>query len=253
MNADAADQRHDYHGAIWAVTAAFGCYFCMYAFRKPLQLLIRRRRKHLGHELQNVASRIAVFGYTVSKFVGVKVISEMTASQRPRMLVILILIAELALLLFAIAPRPWNAFCLFLNGLPLGMVFGLVLGQLEGRRLTEALTAGLCTSFILSDGICKSVGKWLLDLNVPENWMPVATGAIFLPAIGPICGDARQVKPPSDLDQAHRSERTLWIEPVAGDVSALRLGPGAHHHSCTCWSPSCGAYVRTMLRNYGEV
>ena len=34
---------------------------------------------------------------------------------------------------------------LFVNGLPLGMVFGLVIGFLEGRKVTEALSAGpLC-------------------------------------------------------------------------------------------------------------
>jgi Family of unknown function (DUF5690) len=36
------------------------------------------------------------------------------------------------------------------------MVFGLILGFLEGRRHTEALTAGLCASFILADGTSKS-------------------------------------------------------------------------------------------------
>ena len=33
------------------------------------------------------------------------------------------------------------------------LVFGLVLGFLEGRRMTEAFVAGLCASFILADGI----------------------------------------------------------------------------------------------------
>jgi hypothetical protein len=56
---------------------------------------------------------------------------------------VLIAAGEIALLLFGFVPRPWNAVCLFLNGLPLGMVFGLVLGFLEGRQLTEALAAGL--------------------------------------------------------------------------------------------------------------
>jgi membrane protein YdbS with pleckstrin-like domain len=59
------------------------------------------------------------------------------------------------------------------------MVFGLVLGFLEGRRLTEALSAGLCASFIVADGVVKSVGSQLLVLGVSEFWMPVATGAVF--------------------------------------------------------------------------
>ena len=77
-------------------------------------------------------------------------------------ILLLIVWAELALLLFGLTPRPWNAVWLFANGLSLGMVFGLVLGFLEGRRVTEALTAGLCCSFILADGVMKSLGTWLL-------------------------------------------------------------------------------------------
>ena len=43
------------------------------------------------------------------------------------------------------------------------MVFGLVLGFLEGRQTTELLAAGLCASFILADGIMKSVGQNFID------------------------------------------------------------------------------------------
>ena len=48
---------------------------------------------------------------------------------------------------------------MFLNGLPLGMVFGLVVSYLEGRRQTEALAAALTASFIVSSGVVKSVGR----------------------------------------------------------------------------------------------
>ena len=63
------------------------------------------------------------------------------------------------------------------------MVFGLVLGFLEGRRNTEALTAGLCASFILADGVTKSVGAWLLNQGVSERWMPGVAGLLFLPPL----------------------------------------------------------------------
>ena len=48
-------------------------------------------------------------------------------------------LAELALLCFGLCPRPIRPDCTFVNGLSLGMVFGLVVGFLEGRRITEAL------------------------------------------------------------------------------------------------------------------
>ena len=60
-------------------------------------------------------------------------------------------------------PAPFNLVWLFCNGVPLGLVFGLVLGFLEGRRHTEALAAGLCSSFIVADGVTKSAGASLLQ------------------------------------------------------------------------------------------
>jgi Family of unknown function (DUF5690) len=192
---------------VWAVVAAFGCYFCMYAFRKPFTAANFDGEDTLGLSFKSLLVISQVAGYMVSKFVGVKVIAEMPSHKRGRMIIYLILLAELALLLFAIVPRPWNAICLFLNGLPLGMVFGLVLGHLEGRQSTEALAAGLCTSFILADGVTKSVATWLLNQQVAEHWMPFATGAIFLSPLLVCVGMLSQVRPPSANDIAHRSQR----------------------------------------------
>jgi hypothetical protein len=65
-----------------------------------------------------------------------------------------------ALFLFGLTPAPLNFVWLFCNGLLLGMVFGLVLGFLEGRRQTEAVAAGLCISFVVADGVTKSAGRF---------------------------------------------------------------------------------------------
>lgn len=193
--------------ALWAVTAAFGCYFCMYAFRKPFTAGIFEGPQVWGLGFKTLLVTSQVAGYMVSKFIGVKVISEMRPDRRAGMILTLVLLGELALIFFALIPRPWNAVCLFLNGLPLGMVFGLVLGQLEGRRSTEALAAGLCTSFILADGVTKSVGSWLLQCNVSEQWMPCLSGALFLPPLFVCVAMLARVKPPTDADRHHRSQR----------------------------------------------
>src|SRR5947208_1063780 len=81
--------------------------------------------------------------YTLSKFIGITFVAEAKPSKRAIYLVGLIVFAELALLLFATLPLPAKALGLFLNGLALGVVFGLVLGFLEGRQKTEALAAAL--------------------------------------------------------------------------------------------------------------
>ncbi len=166
--------------AIWAVAAAFGTYFCMYGLRKPFTAATFADASLAGASFKTMLVVSQVAGYMVSKFIGIRVISEMTAERRARAIVLLTGTAEIALILFAVTPRPWNAVWLFLNGLPLGMVFGLVLSFLEGRRLTEVLAAGLCASFILADGFTKSVGAWLLTQGISEQWMPAIAGGMFL-------------------------------------------------------------------------
>jgi len=144
--------------SLWCVAAAFGTYFCMYAFRKPFTAAEYGGYALAGWEFKTVLVATQILGYTISKFIGIKVIAEMDARRRAVAILVLIGSAQAALLLFALIPAPYNFVCLFFNGLPLGMVFGLVLGFLEGRRMTEALNTGLCASFILADGVTKSVG-----------------------------------------------------------------------------------------------
>jgi hypothetical protein len=79
-------------------------------------------------------------------------------------------------------PPPFKIFAIFLNGLPLGMIWGLVVWYLEGRRSSEILLAGLSASFIVSSGIVKDAGRSLMaDFGVSEWWMPAVTGLCFLP------------------------------------------------------------------------
>ena len=114
------------------------------------------------------------------------------------MIVTLIVAAEVALLLFALAPQRLHALCMFANGLSLGLVFGLVLGFLEGRRVTEALIAGLCASFILADGIMKSVGTWLLEPGCERALDARAGGArSSYPRCSSSCGCSRGFRSPA--------------------------------------------------------
>lgn len=190
----------------WCIVAAFGAYACMYAFRKPFTAATYTGGDFpAGFKVWLVLAQ--VLGYTISKFIGIKVIAEMRPERRAAAFLGLIGVAELALVLFGLVPPPWSAACLFLNGLPLGMVFGLVLGFLEGRKLTEAFVAGLCASFILADGFTKSVGAWLLNLGVAAPWMPAVAGVIFLLPLGFFVWMLRQLPPPSAADVAARSVR----------------------------------------------
>ena len=194
--------------AIWSTAAAFATYFCMYAFRKPFTVGVYADIELWGIDYKIVLIVTQVLGYTISKFSGIKIISEMTPERRIVAVALLIAIAESALLLFGLIPAPFNFVCLFFNGLPLGLVWGIVFSFLEGRRATEMLGAGLCCSFILASGAVKSVGTWLMsDFGISEFWMPAATGGVFVvPLIISLWMLAR-VPPPSDADTGRRNRR----------------------------------------------
>jgi hypothetical protein len=193
--------------AIWCMAAAFGTYFCMYAFRKPFTAAEFAGYEWAGVGYKTLLVTAQVLGYTLSKFIGIKVIAEMNPARRAAMILVLIGIAEAALLAFALVRPPLHLICLFVNGLPLGMVFGLVLGFLEGRRLTEALSAGLCASFIVADGAVKAVGAQLLVWGVSEFWMPVATGAVFALPLVVFVWMLSKIPPPAVVDVSHRGHR----------------------------------------------
>jgi hypothetical protein len=194
--------------SLWAVVAAFGAYFCMYAFRKPFTAATYANLSLAGIGYKTVLVIAQVLGYTLAKFIGIKVIAEVRPARRVGLMLGLIAVAETALLLFGLTPTPYNFVWLFFNGLALGMVFGLVLGFLEGRRNTEALAAGLCTSFIVADGVVKSVGAWLLTRGVSEMWMPFTTGLLFVPPLLLFAWMLSRIPAPSPEDIAARSERT---------------------------------------------
>ena len=213
--------------SLFAGTAAFSTYFAMYAFRKPFTAATFEDVAGWDFSLDyKVALVIAqVLGYALSKVIGIKVISEMDHSRRALAIVGLIGLSWLALIGFALAPAPWNVAALFLNGLPLGLIWGLVFSYVEGRRTSEVLGAILCASFILSSGVVKSVGKALLNAGVPDLWMPAATGLVFVPLLLVSVLALSRIPPPNAADEAARIKRGPMDGPARADF--LRVyGPG---------------------------
>lgn len=207
----ALETAHPAAFSAYAIVAAFSTYFCMYAFRKPFAVGTFEGQVDPGfmppidYKIVLIVSQ--VLGYTCSKFLGIKVISEMTAARRAWTLLGVLAFAHAALLLFAILPQPYGAVALFLNGLPLGMVWGLTFGFLEGRRTSEALGAGLSASYIVASGAVKSVGALFMAQGVPEVWMPFAVGLAFWPFLALFVFMLKLLPPPTEEDVAARSER----------------------------------------------
>jgi MFS family permease len=186
---------------------AFATYFCMYAFRKPFAAASYPGDAWLGLTLKTVFVISQILGYTVSKYLGIRWVSEVSRRGRRAMIVGLVAGAELALLGFALLPPAGKVLALFLNGLPLGMIWGLVVRYLEGRRSSELLLGALSCSFIVASGIVKDVGRWLLGMGVSEYWMPVAAGLLFFPALVLSASWLDRLPDPDRDDEAEREAR----------------------------------------------
>ncbi|MFN3138068.1 MAG: DUF5690 family protein [Allomuricauda sp.] len=180
----------------------------MYAFRKPFSVATFEGMAFMGVDYKILLVIAQVLGYALSKFVGIKVISELKPNRRLFYLISLIVLAEISLLLFAWVPAPYNIPLMFLNGFPLGMIWGIVFSYIEGRRFTDILGVVLSASFIVSSGVVKSVGLFVMNSwGISEFWMPSVTGALFfIPLL--ICSFLLQnVPPPTEEDIANRTER----------------------------------------------
>lgn len=198
---------------LFASLATFFTYSCMYAYRKAFAAGSYADAEGFlifGSDLKfkTVIVISQLIGYTLSKFLGIKIISEASGSKRQRMILMIIGLAWIALIGFALAPVPYKPFFIFLNGLPLGMVWGLVFSFIEGRKFTEMMGAALCTSFALASGFAKSVGSALVDnYAIDEYWMPFATGALYFIPLLISVWMLGQIPDATEEDKALRMER----------------------------------------------
>lgn len=200
-----------------ATIAAFSSYSAMYGFRKPFTAAGYKEFPDLmGLSFKSFIVISQVLGYTLSKFVGIKVVSEMGKNRRAIAIVGIVLVAELALFGFGAAPIKLKPLFMFLNGVPLGMVWGLVFSYLEGRKFTELMGVGLCASFIFASGFAKTIGKWIeTELNVAQisiAWMPFLSGLIYLVPLIFFVWVLNQVPEPNEEDIQMRTKR----EPMNG-------------------------------------
>ncbi|HEX7781505.1 MAG TPA: DUF5690 family protein [Sphingobium sp.] len=223
--------------------AAFGAYFAMYAFRKPFAAgtYADMGLLPLGLDYKTGLLIAQVIGYALSKLIGIRIIAEFGRRGRAAAILCLIGASWLALLLFAVLPRGWGPFCLLLNGLPLGMIWGLVFSYVEGRRCSEMLGAMLCASFILSSGAVKSVAVWMMQHGLSEHWMPVATGIVFVPVLLLSLWILERMPPPDARDEA---ERTVRLPMQRSDRAAF-----LREHGLTMTVLVMGYVLLTALRD----
>ena len=195
-------------GALYAALVCFCTYSIVYAFRKPFTVGTFKGITLWGIDYKVVLVIIQLIGYTASKFFGIKFISEMKRFRRWKTVLILVGISWVALLLFAIAPAPFNIVFLFFNGFPLGILWGIIFSYIEGRKSTDFIGAALAVSFIFASGFVKSVAKYLqLQYDVSEFWLPFVTGAVFILPLLLFVFLLEKIPPPSAQDIQLRFER----------------------------------------------
>ena len=126
---------------LYAGGAALLSYSLVYALRKPFTAATFDGMELFGMDYKIATSIIQIFGYMVSKFIGIKLISELKREGRLKFILVSVFIAELSLVLFGCLPRPLNVLALFFNGLSLGCMWGVIFSFLEGRRVTDLLAS----------------------------------------------------------------------------------------------------------------
>ncbi len=158
---------------MYAAIAAFLTYTMIFGFRKSFTVCTFDGLTFAGLNYKTALVLSQVFGYMLAKFYGIRFISELKRIGRGKIILLLILVAWISWLLFAVVPPPYNIIFLFTNGFPLGMLWGVVFSYIEGRRATDFIGAALAVSFIFASGFVKTVGGWLLlQFNMSEFWVP---------------------------------------------------------------------------------
>ncbi len=194
---------------LYAAIVAFLTYTMIFGFRKSFTVCTFDGMAYWGLGYKTLLVLSQMMGYLMAKFYGIKFISELKRLGRDKIVLVLVGIAWLAWLLFALVPAPYNIVFLFINGFPLGMLWGVIFSYIEGRKTTDFIGAALAVSFIFSSGFVKSVGGWLImQFNMSEFWVPFATGLVFALPLLLFIYLMEQIPPPTQEDIDLRMNRT---------------------------------------------
>jgi hypothetical protein len=195
--------------SIYIALLCFLTYACVYAFRKPFTIgLYKEETSFFGVDYKNILVIAQVIGYTISKFYGIKFVSERNKIGRGWTILLLLFLSWLPLLFFPLVNDQWGIILLFINGLPLGVLWGLIFSFIEGRKDSDFMGATMAVSFIVSSGFVKSVAKWIqITYQVTEKWLPFYTGMIFLIPVIILVFLLEKIPNPSQEDIIYKTER----------------------------------------------
>ncbi|MBF8965240.1 hypothetical protein I0P70_18475 [Pontibacter sp. FD36] len=198
---------------LYAAVVVFFAYTMIFGFRKSFTVATFDGIEIAGYSYKTILVISQMLGYLLAKFYGIKYIAELRRTGRGTVILLLTGIAWLSWLFFALVPAPYNIAFLFINGFPLGMLWGVVFSYVEGRRSTDFIGATLAVSFIFASGFVKSVGAWLMvQFGVSEFWVPFYTGLVFALPLLLFVFLMERIPPPSEEDVRMRTERAPMTE-----------------------------------------
>ncbi|RXK59461.1 hypothetical protein ESA94_14555 [Lacibacter luteus] len=207
-NTRSKTDRDQWKVSVFAALVAFLTYASVYAYRKPFTVATFDELSYFGIRYQTLLIIFQGTGYMLSKFFGIRFMSELKRIGRWKTALTLIGIAWLSLFLFALLPPLPGLFCLLINGFALGFMWGIVFSYVEGRKATDFIGSVMAISFIFAGGFTRSVAKWLLlQWNVAEQWMPFVTGLIFILPLLLFIYLLERIPSPDTADIEQRTER----------------------------------------------
>ncbi len=197
---------------LYAAVTVFLTYTMVFGFRKSFTVATFDGITVAGYSYKTILVICQMLGYMLAKFYGIKYIAELKRHGRGQIIMLLTVIAWLSWLFFALVPAPYNIIFLFINGFPLGMLWGVVFSYVEGRRSTDFIGATLAVSFIFDSGFVKTVGAWLmLNFGITEFWVPFYTGLVFAAPLLLFVYLIEKIPSPDDKDIAYRMARVPML------------------------------------------
>jgi MFS family permease len=197
---------------LYAAITVFLTYTMVFGFRKSFTVATFDGITIAGYSYKTILVISQMLGYMLAKFYGIKFISELKRHGRGKIIILLTLISWLSWLFFALVPAPYNIAFLFINGFPLGMLWGVVFSYVEGRRSTDFIGATLAVSFIFASGFVKTVGGWLmLNFGITEFWVPFYTGLVFVIPLLLFVVLIEKIPPPDKEDKKYRMDRVPML------------------------------------------
>lgn len=195
---------------LWAGGAALLSYSLVYALRKPYTAASFEGLTFMGSDYKVAVTTIQILGYVIAKFFGIKIISELKKENRFRFFVGSAILAELALVGFGLLEAPYNVAAMFVNGLSLGCMWGVIFSFIEGRKVTDILASLLGVSMVFSSGVAKSFGLFAMnEMQIDQFWMPAVIGGFALLLLVFMGYMLKRLPQPTVEDIALRNERVV--------------------------------------------